>query len=131
MRIIKNINSATACALCNKGVKTLRAALYSLTKGDRKKMENYLVVPNNCVLSLSLSYRPGLTFPIFFLHVRARDAPYKPFRQRTSRKFPLSFLYACLVSQLKQNKNRFYSQIKHINEKKTIVFATSMLTRTN
>ena len=132
MRIIKNINSATACALCNKGVKTLRAALDSLTKGDRKKMENYLVVPNNCVLSLSLSYRPGLTFPIFFLHVRARDAPYKPFKQRTSRKFPLSFLYACLVSQLKQNKNRFYSQIKHINEKeKTIVFATSMLTRTN
>ena len=132
MRIIKNINSATACALCNKGVKTLRAALDSLTKGDRKKMADYLVVPNNCVLSLSLSYRPGLTFPIFFLHVRARDAPYKPFRQRTSRKFPLSFLYACLVSQLKQNKNRFYSQIKHINEKeKTIVFATSMLTRTN
>ena len=55
MRIIKNINSATACTLCNKGVKTLRAALDSLTKGDRKKMENYLVVPNNCVLSLSLS----------------------------------------------------------------------------
>ena len=55
MRIIKNINSATACTLCNKGVKTLCAALDSLTKGDRKKMENYLVVPNNCVLSLSLS----------------------------------------------------------------------------
>ena len=55
MRIIKNINSATACALCNKGVETRCAALDSLTKGDRKKMENYLVVPNNCVLSLSLS----------------------------------------------------------------------------
>ena len=55
MRIIKNINSATACALYNKGVKMLCAALDSLTKGDRKKMENYLVVPNNCVLSLSLS----------------------------------------------------------------------------
>ena len=55
MRIIKNINSATACALYNKGVKRLCAALDSLTKGDRKKMENYLVVPNNCVLSLSLS----------------------------------------------------------------------------
>ena len=52
MRIIKNINSATACALYNKGVNMLRAALDSLTKGDRKKMENYLVVPNNCVLSL-------------------------------------------------------------------------------
>ena len=122
MRIIKDINSATACALCNKGVKTLRAALDSLTKEDRKKMENYLVVPNNCVLSLSLalSYRPGLTFPIFFLHVRARDAPYKPFRQRTSRKFPLSFLYACLVSQLKQNKNRFYSLKDLKNEKERV-----------
>ena len=55
MRIIKNINSATAYALYNKGVKTLYAALDSLTKGDRKKMADYLVVPNNCVLSLSLS----------------------------------------------------------------------------
>ena len=55
MRIIKNINSATACALYNKGVKTLCAALDSLTKGDRKKMADCLVVPNNCVLSLSLS----------------------------------------------------------------------------
>ena len=53
MRIIKNINSATACALYNKGVKTLCAALDSLTKGDRKKMADCLVVPNNCVLSLS------------------------------------------------------------------------------
>ena len=56
MRIKKNINSATACALYNKGVKMLYAALDSLTKGDRKKMENYLVVPNNCVLSL-IHYR--------------------------------------------------------------------------
>ena len=56
MRIIKNINSATARTLCNKGVETMCAALDSLTKGDRKKMENYLVVPNNCIsLSLSLS----------------------------------------------------------------------------
>ena len=54
MRIIKNINSATACALYNEGVKMLCAALDSLTKGDRKKMADYLVVPNNCVLSLSL-----------------------------------------------------------------------------
>lgn len=56
MRIIKNVNSAIACALYNKGVNTLRAALDSLTKISRKKMENYLVVPNNCILSLSLSH---------------------------------------------------------------------------
>ena len=55
MRIIKNINSATACALYNKGVDTLCAALDSLTKISRKKMADYLVVPNNCILSLSLS----------------------------------------------------------------------------
>ena len=56
MRVTNQLISTTnACALYNKGVKTLCAALDSLTKGDRKKMENYLVIPNNCVLSLSLS----------------------------------------------------------------------------
>ena len=79
MRIIKNINSATACALYNKGVKTLRAALDSLTKGDRKKMENYLVVPNNCVLSLSLSLSYSIVNKsLSLLLVRARGTPYKP-----------------------------------------------------
>lgn len=79
MRIIKNINSATACALYNKGVKTLRAALDSLTKGDRKKMENYLVVPNNCVLSLSLSLSStGVNKSLFLSLVRARGTPYNP-----------------------------------------------------
>ena len=79
MRIIKNINSATACALYNKGVKTLCAALDSLTKGDRKKMENYLVVPNNCVLSLSLSLSYSIVNKsLSLLLVRARGTPYKP-----------------------------------------------------
>ena len=79
MRIIKNINSATAYALYNKGVKTLCAALDSLTKGDRKKMENYLVVPNNCILSLSLSLSStGVNKSLFLSLVRARGTPYKP-----------------------------------------------------
>ena len=73
MRIIKNINSATAYALYNKGVKTLCAALDSLTKGDRKKMENYLVVPNNCTLSST-----GVNKSLFLSLVRARGTPYKP-----------------------------------------------------
>ena len=73
MRIIKNINSATACALYNKGVKTLCAALDSLTKGDRKKMENYLVVPNNCTLSST-----GVNKSLFLSLVRARGTPYNP-----------------------------------------------------
>ena len=55
MSVIKNINSANVCTLGNKGVGSICAVLNSLTKKDRKKMENYLVVPHNCVLSLSLS----------------------------------------------------------------------------
>ena len=55
MRDIKNINSANVCTFGNKGVNRFRAALDSLTKKDRKNSINYLVVPNNLVLSLSLS----------------------------------------------------------------------------
>ena len=94
MRIIKNINSATACALCNKGVEMLCAALDSLTKGDGKKMENYLVVPNNCVLSLSLSLSStSVNKSFLLLFLRARGTPYVTcFRQRTLRSFLCPFL---------------------------------------
>ena len=54
MRVIKNINSANVCTLLgNKGADRLCAALDSLTKKDEKNIANYLVVPNNFVLSLS------------------------------------------------------------------------------
>ena len=55
MSVIKNINSAKVCTLGNKGVDSICAVLNSLTKKDRKNIANYLVVPNNFVLSLSLS----------------------------------------------------------------------------
>ena len=56
MRVIKNINSAKVCTLLgNKGADMRCVALDSLTKKDRKNIANYLVVPNNFVLSLSLS----------------------------------------------------------------------------
>jgi len=95
MRIIKNVNSAIACALYNKGVNTLRAALDSLTKISRKKMENYLVVPNNCILSLSLSLSYSIVNKSFLLFVRARGIPpYETcFRQRTLRSFLCLILY--------------------------------------
>ena len=54
MSVIKNINSANVCTLGNKGVNTVCAVLDSLTKKDRKNIANYLVGPNNFVLSLSL-----------------------------------------------------------------------------
>ena len=56
MSVIKNINSVNVCALGHKGVDLIGAALDSLTKKDRKNIANYLVVPNNFVLSLSLSH---------------------------------------------------------------------------
>ena len=75
MRIIKNINSATGCALYNKGVKTLRAALDSLTKISGKKMENYLVVPNNCVLCL---VQTQINHYLSHLYVRVEYRRMKP-----------------------------------------------------
>ena len=55
MRVIKNINSVNVYTLGNKGVGSLCAALDSLMTKDRKNSANYLVVPNNFVLSISLS----------------------------------------------------------------------------
>ena len=50
-----NFNQANVCALYNKGVNARAIALDSLTSKYEKKTANYLVVPNNCILSLSLS----------------------------------------------------------------------------
>ena len=47
-------NQANVCALYNKGV-SRAIALDSLTSKGEKKIANNLVVPNNCILSLSLS----------------------------------------------------------------------------
>ena len=50
-----NFNQANVCALYNKGVNVCVVALDSLTSNIEKKIANYLVVPNICILSLSLS----------------------------------------------------------------------------
>ena len=55
MRTIKNIITAIVFDTFFKGAYTSCTLISSLIKKDRKKSENYLVVPNNCVLSLSLS----------------------------------------------------------------------------
>ena len=49
-----NFNQANVCALHNKGVNARAIALDCLTSKNEKKIANYLVVPNNFVLSLSL-----------------------------------------------------------------------------
>ena len=74
MRVIKNINSANVCTLVNKGVNMSCVALDSLMKKDRKNSANYLVVPNNFVLSLSLSQARRNLLTFFFSHTRAMRA---------------------------------------------------------
>ena len=49
-----NFNQANVCALYNKGV-SRAITLDSLTSKYEKKIANYLVVPNICILSLSRS----------------------------------------------------------------------------
>ena len=50
-----NFNQANVCALYNKGVNARAVVLDSLTSKSEKKTANNLVVPNICILSLSLS----------------------------------------------------------------------------
>ena len=74
MEMIKNIITAIGCDLRTRGAQTFCGVIDSLTKKDRKKSENYLVVPNNCVFSLSLRADVNNSFSSFI--VRARGAPY-------------------------------------------------------
>ena len=70
-----NFNQADVCALYNKGVNTRAIALDSLTSRSEKKIANYLVVPNICILSLSLSSRAGVNYTFFLLaYARAKRA---------------------------------------------------------
>ena len=55
VRITKNHNFIQHVALYNKGIGVIVCAVDSLTQRDEKNIANYLVVPNNFVLSLSLS----------------------------------------------------------------------------
>ena len=74
----------------NKGVRHAIAVSNSLmdeSKKVEKKLANYLVVPNNFVLSLSLSLRPGLSSPLFSSCIRARGVPCNRCKQRTFRSF--------------------------------------------
>ena len=73
MEMIKNIITAIGCDLRTRGAQTFCGVIDSLTKKDRKKSENYLVVPNNCTLSST-----GVNKSLFLSLVRARGTPYNP-----------------------------------------------------
>ena len=76
MRAIKYLNTTpSTCALYNKGVSEAVYTQDTLTKKIEKKAANYLVVPNNCILSLSLSSRAGVNYTFFLLaYARSKRA---------------------------------------------------------
>ena len=78
MRVTNQLISTTnACALYNKGVSRVvvpvaynaSKAIEVLKKENKEKMLNYLVVPNNCVLSLSLSLNSIITLSFLVVYV--------------------------------------------------------------
>ena len=86
MRVTKQLISTTnACTLYNKGVSRVVVPVACntnkvrevLKKENKEKMLNYLDIPNNCVLSLSLS-STGVNKSLFLSLVRARGTPYNP-----------------------------------------------------
>ena len=71
-----NIQATTNNALYNKGVAYCVSAFESLNterKIIEKKIANNLVVPNNCILSLSLQQSRRKLHIFFFLRTRARS----------------------------------------------------------
>ena len=97
MRVTKQLISTTnACALYNKGVSRVvmpvacnaNKAREVLKKENKEKMLNYLDIPNNCVLSLSLSHSTITSYllTIYVLaqcvarySVSTKDLPIVPF----------------------------------------------------
>lgn len=106
MRVTKQLISTTnACTLYNKGVSRVvvpvacntNKAREVLKKENKEKMLNYLDIPNNCVLSLSLSLIYStliISFLVYyvFLQVVARnDVSTKGFLK-------VSFVVCCFIS---------------------------------
>ena len=89
MKLTSRYFETLFCALYNNGVNAfasiknidhlaVNTATLLKNKKDKEKYANYLVVPNNCILSLSLSlshiYRLSLISFLIFLYVHAMRA---------------------------------------------------------
>ena len=69
---------------------------------EAKKLQDYLVVPNNLLLSLSLSLsrNTGLQPLLLFLNrLRARGQPRNPYRQGTPWSFPRPLTHTLLPTR--------------------------------
>ena len=103
MRSIKNHNITQYVALYSKGIGVVVRTFDSLTKKDKKKIVNYLVVPNNFILSLSHIGATGVTSPQNIL-AYAREAPLRnSFRLRISRRI-LCLIFHVLSSTSERMK---------------------------
>ena len=99
------ISTLNACALYNKGVSRVvmpvacnaNKAREMLKKENKEKMLNYLDIPNNCVLSLSLSHIYStliisfLVYYVCFQVVARNDVSTKGFLK-------VSFVVSCFIS---------------------------------
>ena len=92
-----HINNAQLYTLYNIGVDAIVAGCGSLQKKIEKKLRKYLVVPNICILSLSLSLSSNAGVnKTFHFFVRAREAcRANHSKQRTRRSFLCSFFVPC------------------------------------
>ena len=106
MRVTKQLISTTnACTLYNKGISRVvvpvacnaNKAREVLKKENKEKMLNYLDIPNNCVLSLSLSLIYStliisfLVYYVCFQVVARNDVSTKGFLK-------VSFVVCCFIS---------------------------------
>ena len=101
------ISTLNACTVYNKGVSRVvmpvacnaNKAREMLKKENKEKMLNYLDIPNNCVLSLSLSLSyiystliiSFLVYYVFFQVVARNDVSTKGFLK-------VSFVVSCFIS---------------------------------
>ena len=106
MRVTKQLISTTnACTLYNKGVSRVVVPVACntnkvrevLKKENKEKMLNYLDIPNNCVLSLSLSHIYStliISFLVYYvcLQVAARNDV------STKGLLKVSFVVSCFIS---------------------------------
>ena len=102
--------------LYNKGVNSVASicGLQNHEEKNEKKIAKYLVVPNICILSLSLSSNAGVN-KTFHFFVRAREAcRANHSKQRTRRSFLCSFFVPCCL-QLKREISTILSRKNIIN----------------
>ena len=73
-----------------------------------KKSSNYLVVPNNLLLSLSLSHwRHANNYTLKFFLLRAREAQRISYKQRAQLSSLCSLFHTLLLRHGKENNNDF------------------------